>query len=46
MMQARLNHLMLLHVHKEMTDQLDLVACANEFVAGSEHRLGVFGKFT
>ena len=43
--QSRLNHLMLLHVHKHLTDKLDLVKIANGFVAGSEHRLSVFGHF-
>ncbi len=43
--QSRLNHLMLLHVHKHLTDGLDLKKVANEFVAGSEHRLTLFGKF-
>ena len=27
------------------TDSLDLVACANEFVAGSDHRERIFGTF-
>ena len=39
MSQDRLNHLMILHVHKELTDALDLKEVANEFVCGSEHRL-------
>ena len=43
--QERLNHLMLLHLHKEKLDKLDLVFIANEFVSGSEHRLSFFGKF-
>ena len=30
--QSRLNHLMTLTVHKELTDMLDLAACANDFV--------------
>jgi hypothetical protein len=46
MTQQRLNHLMLLHVHKEKTDSLQLVDVANTFVAESEHRLRVFGRFT
>ena len=45
MAQSRLNHLMILHVHKEMTDSLNLVDCANDFVGSSEHCLSVFGKF-
>jgi len=48
MSQTRLNSLMVLHVHKELTDQLDLIEVANEFVSNKsiEHRLTVFGKFT
>ena len=45
MNQDRLNHLMVLHVHKTLTDTLDLIEVANEFVTGSEHRLTMFGKF-
>ena len=44
MKQARLNHLVLLHVHKEMTDTLDLIACANDFISGNDHHQQVFGK--
>ena len=36
---------MILHVHKEMTDSLNLVDCANDSVGSSEHHLSVFGKF-
>ena len=46
MTQSRLNHLMILHVHKEMSDSLNLVHCVNDFVDSNEHRLGVLGKFT
>ena len=46
MNQDRLNHLMVLHVHKMLTEYtLDLIEVANEFVTGSEHRLTMFGKF-
>nr|XP_014339917.1 PREDICTED: uncharacterized protein LOC106702279 [Latimeria chalumnae] len=45
MSQACLNHLMLLHIHKNITDSLNLLEVANEFVEGSEHRRSVFGKF-
>ena len=41
----RLNHLMILHVHKEKTDTLVLTDVANEFVSKSECREQVFGKF-
>ena len=45
MSQLRFNNLIVLHIHKEKTDNLDLTACLNEFVSGNEHRLSVFGKF-
>lgn len=45
MSQDRLNHLMILHVHKERTDGLDLKAVATEFIHGSEHRLRIFEQF-
>ena len=43
--QARLNHVMVLSIFQEKLDKLDLIAIANEFVSGSEHRLRFFGKF-
>ena len=46
MSQDRLNHLLVLHVHKELTDSLDLITVANDFAADSEHRLSIFGHFT
>ena len=46
MSQQRLNNLMVLHVHKDRTDELDLKVCLNEFVTGSEHRCTQFGRFT
>ena len=45
MKQTRLNHLMILHVHKDITDSLNLNDIGNEFVRCSEHRLLVFGHF-
>ena len=36
---------MILYVHKNLTDDLNLVQVANEFLSGSEHRLTVFGSF-
>ena len=44
MHQNRLNHLMILHIHKHLTDALDIKSVANEFVACSEHCLTLFGK--
>lgn len=40
--QARLNHLMVLSIYKELLDGLDLIAAANEFARESEHRLWNF----
>ena len=36
---------MILHVHKERTDNLDLKSVLNDFVSGSEHRSGIFAKY-
>jgi len=44
--QARLNHIMLLHIYKTQLDSLCLPSIANDFVCGSEHRLSYFGKFS
>ena len=46
MKQDRLNHLMFLHIHKHMADNLYLSVVANTSVANSEHRLSIFGRFT
>ena len=45
MTQERLNHLLLLNVHKQLTDELDLVQVANHFVQENEHRFALFGTF-
>ena len=45
MVQERLNHLLVLHVHKERTGALDLTDIGDKFVAVSELRLRTFGKF-
>lgn len=45
MNQERLNSLMILDVHRDLTDVLDLSSVANEFVSKSENRTHVFGKF-
>ena len=45
MTQTRMNNLITLHVHKEITDALDLKTIANEFTARNERRRCVFGKF-
>ena len=43
--QSRLNHLLLLHVHKKNCGELDLVQVASDFVRNSEHRRSLFGSF-
>ncbi len=45
MKQDRLNYLMLLHVHKDRTDEINLKTLLNEFVGCSEHRASIFSKF-
>ena len=45
MSQERLNHLMVLHIHKDRTDSLNAIDIANDFVSGSDHRQQIFGKF-
>ena len=45
MTQPRLNHLMLLYIHKEDCDKLNLEQCADDFCANSEHRRNIFGSF-
>jgi Domain of unknown function (DUF4371)/hAT family C-terminal dimerisation region len=41
---ARLNHLAVLHVHQAMTDGIDLVAVARDFISKSDSRLTTFGQ--
>ena len=43
---SRLNHLMMLYVHKDRTDALTLVDVANDFVGEKENRKQLFGKFS
>ncbi len=43
--QERLNYLMLLHVHSDKTDKLDLKSVLNDFVQDSAHRSTIFSKF-
>ena len=45
MTQERLNNILVLHVHNDLTDNLNLTEVANEFVMSSEFRLTLFGKF-
>ena len=43
--EARLNHLMLLHVHKELADGMHMLEVANLFVGDNHRRKRLFGKF-
>lgn len=43
---ARRNHLMKFHVHRDRSDTIDLVAEANQFVGKQENRKQFFGTFT
>ena len=43
MKQDHLNYLMLHHVHKDKTDDLDLKLLVNEFI-NSDHRSNIFSK--
>ena len=45
MNRIRVNNIIVLHVRKERTDNLDLIEIAREFVIGSENRLLIFGSF-
>ena len=45
MSQVRLNNLMILHIHKQRTDKLNLKATLNEFVSCNEHRSNNIEKF-
>ena len=38
MTQERINNLMILNVHKELTDEIDLTDIAKEFIGGNESR--------
>ena len=44
--EGRLNHLMLLHLHKELADGIDMVEVANLFVGDNHRRKQPFGKFS
>ena len=44
MAQMKLNHLAVLHVHQEITDNVDIVAIAKEFVSKCDSRLAIFSQ--
>ena len=39
MMQERLNHVMLLHTHKDHTDNINLLEIAKEFVSFNDRQI-------
>ena len=45
MTQKRLNDLMVLNIHKQKTDLLNLADVAKEFVSSRENRVRLFGNF-
>jgi len=45
MKQERLNAVMMMNVHHDLTDTLDLQSIANDFCSKSEHRKNKFPKF-
>lgn len=45
MTQSRLNHLLILHCHKDRTDSLSISNCLREFVDYRERRSEVFGRW-
>ena len=46
MTQERLNNLLLLHVHKDRTDELNLIEIAQSFVDVNDRRKLFFGTFS
>ena len=44
--EGRLSHLMLLHVHQELADGIDMVEVANLFVGHNQRRKTLFEKFS
>ena len=46
MTQVRLNNTLILYVHRDNTDTIDLIEITNAFTESSEHRQILFGKFS
>ena len=40
---SRMNNQIILNVHKELTDEIDLTNITKEFISGNENREKVFG---
>jgi len=45
MKEQRLNNCMLLHIEKDLTDNLDVFEIAREFILAKEERSKYFGNF-
>ena len=45
MTQAKLNHIIIMNIHKHLSDELDIVHMANLFIAEHPHRQEIFGSF-
>ncbi len=45
MLQERLNGVMILHIHKDLTDSLDLQSVGNDFIVKSDYRKSKYPKF-
>ena len=45
MMQARLNHLMIMHYHQDGTDGLNLADVGNDYISANDSRLATFARF-
>ena len=45
MTEKRLNNCLLLHIHKDLTDSLDLISAAKEFINFTDERQKYFGHF-
>ena len=46
MTQERLNHVIMLHTHKDRTDEIELTEIAKEFVSFNERRVGFLDIFS
>ena len=44
-MTEKTNNCFLLHAHKDLTDDLDLVSIAKEFIQATDERIKYFGNF-
>lgn len=45
MTESRLNNIMVLHIHKHLTDSVDHKQVLNEFASANDERRRIFGSF-